>query len=102
MVRRIYHHRWGGWGSNPRPADYDRYGPVHRTHYLHGYHGAVPLVTLIAPFCTDDSVHGPVHSKAPDSSRPATVRNVARSAQPTAARANIQTPPGGMARLFCC
>jgi len=41
---------WGGWGSNPRPADYEKYGPVHRTHYLHGYHGAVPLVTLIAPF----------------------------------------------------
>jgi len=24
--------RWGGWGSNPRPADYEKYGPVHRTH----------------------------------------------------------------------
>jgi hypothetical protein len=24
--------RWGGWGSNPRPADYENYGPVHRTH----------------------------------------------------------------------
>ena len=21
---------WGGWGSNPRPADYENYGPVHR------------------------------------------------------------------------
>ena len=21
---------WGGWGSNPRPADYEKYGPVHR------------------------------------------------------------------------
>jgi len=20
--------RWGGWGSNPRPADYEKYGPV--------------------------------------------------------------------------
>ena len=20
---------WGGWGSNPRPADYEKYGPVH-------------------------------------------------------------------------
>ena len=20
----------GGWGSNPRPADYEKYGPVHR------------------------------------------------------------------------
>jgi hypothetical protein len=30
--------------------------------------------------CTDGSVHEPVHSKAPALSRPATVRNVARSA----------------------
>ncbi len=21
---------WGGWGSNPRPADYENYGPVHQ------------------------------------------------------------------------
>ena len=21
---------WGGWGSNPRPADYRNYGPMHR------------------------------------------------------------------------
>jgi hypothetical protein len=23
------HITWGGWGSNPRPADYENYGPVH-------------------------------------------------------------------------
>ena len=23
--------RWGGWGSNPRPADYEKPGLVHRT-----------------------------------------------------------------------
>ena len=39
---------WGGWGSNPRPADYENYGPVHRTHYLHGYHEAVPPMAPIA------------------------------------------------------
>ena len=22
--------QWGGWGSNPRPADYEKYGLVHR------------------------------------------------------------------------
>jgi hypothetical protein len=33
---------WGGWGSNPRPADYEKSGSAHRTHCLHGYHGAVP------------------------------------------------------------
>jgi hypothetical protein len=42
--------KWGGWGSNPRPADYEKYGLVHRTHYLHGYNGAVPLMALMAPF----------------------------------------------------
>ena len=21
--------RWGGWGSNPRPTDYEKHGPVH-------------------------------------------------------------------------
>ena len=41
---------WGGWGSNPRPADYEKYGPAQRTRYLHGYHGAVPLMAPIALF----------------------------------------------------
>ena len=41
---------WGGWGSNPRPADYEKYGPAPRALYRHGYHGVVPLVALIAPF----------------------------------------------------
>jgi hypothetical protein len=50
--------------------------------------------------CPGDSVHEPVHSKAPISFQPATVRNVARSAQPTAARANSQTPPRGVARFI--
>jgi hypothetical protein len=36
------------WGSNPRPADYENYGPALPTLYLHGYHGAVPLMALIA------------------------------------------------------
>jgi hypothetical protein len=40
--------RWGGWGSNPRPADYENYGPALPTLYLHGYHGAVPPMALIA------------------------------------------------------
>src|SRR6266566_5881952 len=37
---------WGGWGSNPRPADYEKYGPALRALYRHGYHGVVPLVAL--------------------------------------------------------
>jgi tetratricopeptide (TPR) repeat protein len=24
--------RWGGWGSNPRPADYEKYGPMLHAH----------------------------------------------------------------------
>jgi hypothetical protein len=39
-------------GSNPRPADYEEYGLVLRTHYLHRYHGIVPPIALIA------SLHG--------------------------------------------
>ena len=41
---------WGGWGSNPRPADYEKYGPTLRVRCLHGYHGAVAPMALIAPF----------------------------------------------------
>ena len=37
-----------GWGSNPRPADYENYGPALRVRCLHGYHGAVPPMALIA------------------------------------------------------
>jgi hypothetical protein len=56
---------WSGWGSNPRPADYENYGHVHRTHYLHGYHRAVPLMALIALFAqmarsTNRSTHSTV------------------------------------------
>jgi hypothetical protein len=38
-----------GWGSNPRPADYEKPGPALRAHYLHGYHVVVAPVALIAP-----------------------------------------------------
>jgi hypothetical protein len=41
---------WGGWGSNPRPVDYENYAPALRPPYLHGYHGAVPPMALVAPF----------------------------------------------------
>jgi len=41
---------WGGWGSNPRPADYEKHGPALRVRCLHRYHGVVPLMTLIALF----------------------------------------------------
>ena len=39
---------WGGWGSNPRPADYEKRGPTLRVRYLHRYHGAVPPMALTA------------------------------------------------------
>jgi hypothetical protein len=82
MVRRIYHHRWGGWGSNPRPADYENYGPVHRAHYLHGYHEAVPLMALIALVAPMARSTNRSTAKRSASSRPATGRNAARSARP--------------------
>ena len=40
---------WGGWGSNPRPADYEKRAPVLPVRYLHGYHRVVPQIALIAP-----------------------------------------------------
>ena len=49
--RRIFpgNEEWGGWGSNPRPADYEKHGPELRVRYLHRYHEAVPPIALIAP-----------------------------------------------------
>jgi hypothetical protein len=34
----------------PRPADYEKYGPEHRMHYQHGYHDVLPPMALIALF----------------------------------------------------
>jgi hypothetical protein len=53
---------WGGWGSNPRPADYENYGP--------GAPDALPARlprsrATDGPHCTvrtGDSVHEPVHA----------------------------------------
>ena len=41
---------WDGLGSNSRPADYEKYGPMHHAHYLNRYHGVMPPMALIAPF----------------------------------------------------
>ena len=76
---------WGGWGSNPRPADYEKYGLMHRAHYLHGYHEAVPLmapIALVAPMARSTNRST---AKRSASSRPATGHNAARSAPPAAA-----------------
>jgi hypothetical protein len=44
--------RGAGGGSNSRPADDEKYGSALRTLYLHGYHGSVPPMALIALFAT--------------------------------------------------
>src|SRR5262249_51194712 len=44
------HTMWDGLGSNSRPADYEKYGPMHHAHYLNRYHGVMPPMALIAPF----------------------------------------------------
>ena len=67
---------WGGWGSNPRPADYEKPGCPRRTHYQHGYN-VVPLMAptaLVAPMARSTSRST---AAAPDSLCPATVRNIA-------------------------
>ena len=33
---------WGGWGSNPRPADYEKYGLMHHALYVHKCHESWP------------------------------------------------------------
>jgi hypothetical protein len=37
-------------GLEPTTGDYEKYGPALRMLYPHRYHGAVPPMTLIAPF----------------------------------------------------
>jgi hypothetical protein len=37
-------------GLEPTTGGYEKPGPVHRVRYLHGYHGVVPPMTLIALF----------------------------------------------------
>jgi len=64
---------WGGWDSNPRPMDYEKYGPVLRVRSLHGYHEVVPPIALIALLAR-------VARSTPEAlrpSHPATLRNVA-------------------------
>ena len=48
---------WCGWGSNSRPADYEKPGCPRRTHYQHGYN-VVPLMAptaLVAPMARSTS-----------------------------------------------
>jgi hypothetical protein len=40
----------GRVGLEPTTGGYEKYGPALRVRYLHGYHGVVPPMTLIAPF----------------------------------------------------
>ena len=65
---------WGGWGSNPRLADYEKPGPVHRVRYLHGYHGSRAANGRDCAVCTDGSVHEPVHAFHGEHRTPATER----------------------------
>jgi hypothetical protein len=65
--------RWGGWGSNQRPADYEKHSPALRARYLHGYHGVVPPIALIAPLARvarSTSYHGDHRMSATERYRP--------------------------------
>ena len=35
-----YNRRWGGWGSNPRPTDYEKPALTQRCLQLHRWHGS--------------------------------------------------------------
>ena len=69
---------WGGWGSNPRPADYEKPGPALRTRYLHGYYGFVPLKAVIAPFARVTRSTNRSTVAALVSAHSVTVRNIAK------------------------
>jgi hypothetical protein len=43
-----YNRRWAGGARTHDLSDYENYGPALPTLYLHGYHGAVPPMALIA------------------------------------------------------
>jgi hypothetical protein len=84
---------WGGWGLNPRPADYEKPGPSLRVRYLHGYHGVAPPVALIAPFAR---VARSTNRSTPyygDHRMPATERHRPPADQRMAAPGGIR-PPG--------
>jgi hypothetical protein len=88
---RFVQDRWGWEHSNPRPANYEKYGPALRVLCLHRYHRAMPLIALFAPMVRSTNWSAAKRRLHPP---PANVRNVARSAPPTAARANSQALAG--------
>jgi len=54
---------WGGWGSNPRPTDYEKYGLLHEALYLHRWHGSLALTAFAALGLSGTPVHEPVHGR---------------------------------------
>jgi hypothetical protein len=53
--------RWGGWGSNPRPADYDKHGPDALYALTAQMTRIIALTALAALGLTAD----PVHARGP-------------------------------------
>jgi hypothetical protein len=81
--------RWGGWGSNPRPADYEKCDPTLRVRCLHRYQAAVPLMALIAPLAwvTRSTNRSTVAAAMP--AYPVTVRNIVKSVGLTSAATRL-------------
>ena len=67
---------WGGWGSNPRPADYEKYG--HAPSPLAAQTTRIIALTAFTALGLSEApVHEPVHGRGTYSSHPVTVRNFA-------------------------
>jgi len=64
-----------GFGPNPQPVDYEKYGATLRVRCLHRYHAAVPQMALIAPLArvTRSTNRSTVAAAMP--TYPVTVRN---------------------------
>ena len=73
--------RWGGWGSNPQPADYEKYGPVHPCPPAALMTRDIALTALAVLGLSSEPCHEPFHARSPDGSASVTVRNLGPAAQ---------------------
>ena len=63
-----YKSRWGGWDSNPRPADYEKHGSVHPCPLAAHMTRNIALTALAVLGLSGDPCHEPFHARSSDSS----------------------------------
>jgi DNA recombination-mediator protein A len=60
--------RWGGWDSNPRPADYEKHGSVHPCPLAAQMTRDIALMALAALGLSSEPCHEPFHARSSDGS----------------------------------